>query len=276
MSPDAKKKTSLLYVADEAAGDVDVYSYPQGKPEGTLTGFDLPTGICTGKDGDVYILNGGGTTAVVYAHGGTTPLRTLDLTGAPEFSCSVDPKTGNFAVGVSASGDVGAMAVFAKGQGKAVLYAPSGQSGFPGCSYDSHSNLFCDAYGSGDAFALYELAKNSSNAAPVSVSGAGGLIAGPMQWDGKDLTFGSGARGTLYQIALNGSTGSVQSSTSLTGTGWVWQFWIQAKRVIVPTYAGTTSPEVGYYKYPAGGSSTKSITGFEQPDGAAISTIEAK
>lgn len=276
MSPDAKKKSSLLYVADEATGDVDVYSYPQGKPEGTLTGFDLPTGICTSKAGDVYILNGGGSTAEVFAHGGTSPLRTLDLTGAPEFSCSVDQKTGNFAVGVIASGDISAIAVFAKGQGKAVLYEPSGQSGFPGCAYDSHSNLFCDAYGSGDAFALYELPKNGSNAAAVSVSGASGLLAGPMQWDGKDLAFGSGARGTLYQIALSGSTGSVQSSTSLTGTGWVWQFWIQGKRVIVPTYSGTTAPEVGYYKYPAGGSSTKAITGFEQPDGAAISTTKTQ
>jgi hypothetical protein len=266
----------LLYVSDEAAGDVDVYSYPEGKPEGTLTDSTFRRGICTDKAGEVYILNGGGSTAVVYAHGGTTPLRTLDLTGAPEFSCSVDQKTGNFAVGIVVTGGIGSIAVFPKGQGNAVIYTPTGQEGFPGYGYDSHGNLFCDAYGPGNVFALYELPKNILTVNQVSVSGANGLSPGPMQWDGKYLTFGSGARGTLYQVAIKGSKGSVRSSTTLAGTGWVWQFWIQGKRILVPTYGGTDPAEVGYFKYPAGGSATKSITGFGQPDGAAISTAKAQ
>ena len=69
MSPDAKKAKSLLYVADEGANDVLVYTYPAGKLMGTLTGFETPTGICSNKAGDVFILNGNGTTVEVYAHG---------------------------------------------------------------------------------------------------------------------------------------------------------------------------------------------------------------
>jgi hypothetical protein len=277
MSPEAKKMSNLLYVAGEDSGDVFVYSYPQGKPEGTLTGFNDPSALCTDKAGDVFITNGGGTTVDVYAHGGSTPLRSLSLPGYPELSCSVDPKTGNFAIGALVTGEVGAIVVFAKAQGKAIEYVPSGQYGVPGCAYDNHSNLFCNAYSSDDHdFLLYELPKKSTNVSTVSVSGVSGLRAGPMQWDGKHLTFGSAASGTLYQIGLSGSSGSIVGSTVLTGTGWVWQFWIKGKRVIVPTYAGSDPAEAGYFPYPAGGSATKAITGFDdQPDGATISSLKS-
>lgn len=99
MAPDAKKVKNLLYVADEGGNDVLVYSYPAGKLTGTLTGFETPSGICSNKAGDVFVLNGGGTTVEVYAHGGTSPIRTLNLPGYPELNCTVDPKTGNLALG---------------------------------------------------------------------------------------------------------------------------------------------------------------------------------
>lgn len=270
MASDAKKKT-LLYVADEATGDVYVYSYPKGKLEGTLTGFNLPSGMCANRAGDVFILNGGGTTVEVFAHGGSSPIRTLDLPGYPELNCSVDRKTGNLALGVL-NAESAEIAVFAGGQGTPTTYEPYGQVGIPGCAYDNRGNLFCDAYSSdSDKFALFELPKGSSTVTTVSVSGASNLRAGPMQWDGKYLAFGSGATGTIYQIALSGSTGSVEGSTQLDGTGWVWQFWIAGARVVAPTYAGSGGAEVGYWKYPAGGAATKTITGFYQPDGATIS-----
>jgi len=273
MAPDAKK-SSLLYVADEATGNVYIYSYPKGVLKGTLTGFYDPSGMCSNKSGDVFILNGGGTSIEVFAHGGTSPIRTLGLPGYPELNCSVDPKTGNLALGVLYGGS-GLIAVFTKGQGTATTYQPSGQVGIPGCAYDGSGNLFCDAYGSRNrVFTLFELAKGSSNVTTVNVTGSSGLEAGPMQWDGTDLAFGSAALGTIYQIALSGSTGSVTGSTALTGTGWVWQFWIDGKRIIAPTYAGSGGAEVGYWAYPAGGNPTKAITGFYQPDGATISTAK--
>lgn len=280
MSPDAKK-SSLLYVADEDTDDVLVYSYPAGKLMGTLTGFNTPTGICSNKGGDVFILNGNGTTVEVYAHAGTTPIRTLDLPGYPEFNCSVDPKTGNLALGVLAGSCGDCIAVFTDATGTPTTYDPSGQNGFPGCGYDNSGNLFCDAYGGSDVFALYEVAAGSSNANPISVSGATGLTAGSMQWDGKDLAFSAGEQGTLYQIAVSGSTASVVSSTTLDGTGSVWQFWLpktsgkksKKERVIAPTYYGSQGL-VGYWKFPAGGTATKTITGAQYPDGAAVSTTK--
>jgi hypothetical protein len=281
MAPDAKKSKSLLYVADQDANDVEVYSYPGGKLKGTLTGFQTPSGVCSNKAGDVFILNGNGTTVEVYAHGGSSPIRTLDLPGYPELNCSVDPTTGNLALGVLGSTCGECFVVFAGGSGTPTVYTPSGQTGLPGCAYDNKGNLFCDAYGAGDAFALFELPKGSSTVSEVSVSGASGLTAASIQWDGTDLTFGAGAGPTLYQIALSGSTGSVVGSTSLSDASRVWQFWItnnlggkkhKGLRVIAPTI-GDSAPFAGYWNYPAGGRPTKMITsGLTGPDGAALST----
>jgi hypothetical protein len=285
MAPDAKKAASLLYVADEDNGDVYVYSYPAGKLEGTLTGFNAPSGLCSNAAGDVFILNGGGSTVDVYAHGGTSPLRVLDLPGYPELNCSVDPTTGNLAVGVLDGTCGDCFAVFPGAQGLPTTYEPSGQEGIPGCGYDDAGNLFCDAYSTDDRkFALYELPAGSSNVTTIAVN-AGSLEAGPVQWDGTYLAVGSGATGDLSQIQISGSTGTIEGSTVLAGTGWVWQFWIvndagtkkpkQAKRLIAPTYAGSSPAEAAYWNYPAGGDATKAITNdFSQPDGATLSTVK--
>jgi hypothetical protein len=284
MAPGAKKAKTLLYVADEDTGDVNVYSYPSGTLEGTLTGFNAPSGMCSNKAGDVYVLNGGGTTVEVFAHGASAPLRTLDLPGYPELNCSVDPTTGNLALGVLDASCGDCIAVFTDGQGTPATYEPSGQSGIPGCGYDNSGNLFCDAYGSDDKFLLFELPAGGSNVFSVSVGGAGSLKAGPVQWDGKYLAVGSGALGTIYQLQISPSNASVVGSTVLAGTGWVWQSWIaktqgtkhvpEGTRIIAPTYAGTGGTETGYWKYPAGGNPTKIITGFYQPDGATLSTLK--
>jgi hypothetical protein len=287
MAPDAKKTASLLYVADEDSGDVYVYSYPAGKLKGTLTGFNAPSGMCSNKAGDVFILNGGGATVDVYAHGGKTPLRTVALPGYPELNCTVDPTTGNLALGTIDGSCGDCIAVFADGQGDATTYEPSDQDGIPGCGYDNSGNLFCDAYGeeASGSFELFELPAGSYNLTKIGVNYSS-LKSGPVQWDGKYLAIGSGATGTIYQLQLSGSTGTVEGSTSLSGTGWVWQFWIaktqgskrvpQGTRIIVPTYAGSGGNEIGYWSYPAGGDPTKTITNedFSQPDGATLSTVE--
>jgi hypothetical protein len=142
MAPDAKQAKNLLYVADESANDVLVYSYPAGKLTGTLT------------------------------------------LGALAGSCG------------------GCVAIFTNAHGQPTIYTPSGQSGIPGCGYDKSGNLFCDAYGTSGAFELFELPAGGSAFTAVSVSGAGSLRSGSVQWDGTDLAVGSGAGSTLYQCHL--------------------------------------------------------------------------
>jgi hypothetical protein len=285
----AKRAASsrLLYVSGEATGDVYVYSYPKPTLVGTLTGFNAPAGECSGKNGDVYILNGGGNTVAVYAHGTTTPTETLDLPGYPGLSCSVDPKTGNFAVGSfyddSCTECAGYIVVFPKGSSTPITYQPTGIIAEPpGCAYDDHGNLFCDAYSHIDhKFLLFELPRGSQNLVSISVSSSS-LKSGPMQWDGEYLAIGSAAEGTIYQIAVSGSTGTVEGTTTLNDTSWVWQSWIagakngqQGTRIIAPTYLSSMA-YAGYWGYPAGGNATKTISlpSYSQPDGVTLSSAK--
>jgi hypothetical protein len=282
----AKAEKNLLYVADESNNVVDVYSYPRGKAVGQLTGFNTPTGICSAKNGDVYILNGNGTNAVVYAHGGTTPLRTLDLGGYPELNCSVDQKTGDFAVGVipincqSCNGAL--IAIFAGGQGTPKTFDPAGQFGLPGCAYDASGNLFCDGIPDpSGSFVLYEVPKGASSVTTMTVNGS--VSIGSMMWDGKYLALASGVSGNIAQMQIDGATATVVNTTTLAGSGTIWQFWIpgvpkakkqqQASSIIAPT-STSSAGFVGYWNYPAGGSATKMITGLDEPDGVAVSTLK--
>ncbi len=70
----------LLYISTYEAGAVIVYSYPQDKVVGRLTGFKGPEGLCAYKKGDVWIVNHIGAEDVVeYKRGGPnqSQLRTL-------------------------------------------------------------------------------------------------------------------------------------------------------------------------------------------------------
>jgi hypothetical protein len=280
-------RSALLYISGEATNAVYVYSYPKPTLVGTLTGFNAPSGECSAKNGDVYILNGGGNTVDVYAHGGTTPIATLDLPGYPGLSCSVDSKSGDFAVGTfyddSCTECPGDIVIFPKGSNTPITYQPTGIIGEPpGCAYDNHGDLFCDAYSDKDyKFLLFELPKHSKTLTPISVASST-LKSGPMQWDGEYLAIGSAAEGTIYQIALSGSTGTVEGTTTLDNTDWVWQSWItgakngkQGTRIIAPTYLSSMA-YAGYWNYPAGGTATKTISlpSDSQPDGLTLSTAK--
>ena len=90
---------SSLYLSDDGDGNVYVYSFPDAKLQGTLTGLSFPTGECVDKAGDVWIVEEGPNEIVEYAHGGITPIATLtDPNNGPQ-ACAVDAKdAGNLAV----------------------------------------------------------------------------------------------------------------------------------------------------------------------------------
>jgi hypothetical protein len=78
ISPDKKKKKSLLYVSDEGAGMVNIYSVPKYTEVGQITdGIDEPEGLATDKKGNLYVTNIGGDTVTVYKPGQTSPFLTL-------------------------------------------------------------------------------------------------------------------------------------------------------------------------------------------------------
>jgi hypothetical protein len=86
--------SKLLYVSDISTDDVQIFTYPQGAPAGTLTGFDRPQGECVDAAGDVFVANTNASNIVEYAHGATTPVATLNDSGQFPVACAINPRNG--------------------------------------------------------------------------------------------------------------------------------------------------------------------------------------
>src|SRR5262249_51229548 len=117
----------LLYTSDWRAGNVYVYSYPQGKLVGTLTGFDEPEGMCTDAAGDIWVTTYAREALIEYAHGGISPIATLDEGDYAEpNSCAIDPRTGDLA---TSNRFPEAIAVFKGASGSPAFYPLDGYNG---------------------------------------------------------------------------------------------------------------------------------------------------
>ncbi|MGC1380254.1 MAG: hypothetical protein WA814_04440 [Candidatus Baltobacteraceae bacterium] len=268
-------KRDLLYLTDDGDGNVYVYSFPDAKLQGTLTGLNVPTGECVDTAGDVWIVEEGTNDIVEYAHGGATPIATLtDPNNAPE-GCSVDPTTGNLAVAnaQTLSAGAGSVGVYAHAAGTPTLYTDSKMKFVLFVTYDDRGNLYANGVDSSLAYRLAELRKNAGTLAPIAFSQSI-VQATNIQWDHKYLAVGDGGGivGTgspvIYHVKIAHSTGTVVGETPLAGTTGVFQFFIQGDTFIGPNLG---NEDVMFWKYPAGGTPTKAIGGFNDPFGSAVS-----
>ncbi|HEX3456416.1 MAG TPA: hypothetical protein VHR97_00530 [Candidatus Baltobacteraceae bacterium] len=245
MLPEASSE-DLIY-ATGGCGGTCVLSYPQGKVVGTLD--TLGAAVCSDAQGSVFILHFG--SAIEYAHGGTTPIATLSLTGAGS-GCSVDPTSNNLAV---VFGN-GRLAVFANESGSPTMYSTGLSTGY--CGYDNAGNLFVSGY-NGGAGAIAELPYGQQAFNILSVSGTLGSP-GQMQWDGSHMTYENRTRGvadiSVSQLSISGSVASVIGTTSLNGGNirYAWQSWIYKGNLLLPY--GRKDEKVnklGLWRYPNGG-----------------------
>ncbi len=276
MSPEAKS-TDLLYVSEYNSNDVYVYSYPKGKLVGTLTDAEYPWGLCSDKKGNVFIPGQNQSEIFEYAHGGTTPIATLNDPYGYPLGCSVDPSSGNLAVTNYPNNYYsGNVAVYPNGSGTPQSYetAPTINASYF-CGYDDKGNLFVDGYSPYSKFAFGELPNGSSTFTPISLpssmDGPGGV-----QWDGKHVAVGSlygssGSTGVIYQFKFKGTQPKEVGSTTLvggtlTGLFTMYQFWIEKNKVV-----GDPWSDVDVWKYPTGGSATKTFNNNFFGVGATIS-----
>lgn len=268
VSPEAKG-ADLLYLSDVKTNAIDIFTYPQGKPMGTLTKFGAPRGECVDRKGNVWIVDVQGYDVVEYAHGGMKPLVALSTLFAPR-GCSADPRSETVAV---AGGDHGTiLTIFHRdphgGWRDARDYAGSSiRSGYF-CGYDARGNLFVDGVTNAKrGFGLAELKRHGTSLTDVSVSQT---IAAPgqVQWDGQYLAVGDTGvmPSVIHQFSVSDSTATEAGSTILNGTTSVRQFWVDGTRVVGPDYDSSA----GIFKYPAGGSAITQITSVYSY-GAAIS-----
>ena len=265
IAPDAKR-SDLLYVSDET-GSVYVFSYPKGTPEGTLTGLPDPQGECVDKKGDVFVTTFGGGEILEYAHGGTSPIATLENPGQYMEGCSVDLKSDTLAVINFApmGGSGGGVSLYAHASGSpTVLTDPNLMLGYQ-LGYDDKGNLFLDGVNASSKFEFAELPAGSSTFTQISLN-VSIATPGGVQWDGKYVAVGDAKSGTVYQT--DGAGGKVEGTMTLSDSDGIFQFFIDRKTFIGPN---AFSKNAMFWKYPTGGSPTKTLGGFADPFGAVVS-----
>lgn len=271
MKPNATK-SDLLYVSSEMTWGINVFSYPQGKREGLLTGIKDPGGLCSDPKGDIFVPQQQGGSILEYAHGGMTPIATLSDPNEQPLSCSVDSATGTLAVTnvTNLRAGSGSVSLYAHASGSPNIVYPSGIRLAYQCGYDDKGNLFVDGYTNfpslDGVFAFGELPKGKSKFVNIVLNkqiGTPGLV----QWDGNSVAVGDASNGAIY--LTNGRPGKIESTIQLSGTDYDFQPWIQGSTIVVPSFY---SIRAGFVHYPAGGKAYKAVK-VGSPYGATLSIV---
>lgn len=280
----------LLYVSEGiTGGQVVMYSYPSDVELGTLSGFDVPAGLCTDASGDVFVTNvatSGSSDIVEFAHGATTATKTLSDPGMEPDGCAVSPVTGDLAVanyckaGKTECVGRGNLVIYPKATGSPRFYKSDNVEHFSYCGYDSAGELYADGTGEVNHHQPFELVglprkrhalRSITVHWPFSTSTAlespGGI-----QWDGKVLAIGSVSveRLTPSFYRVNTSDWDVVSTLTLHRAYDVPQFFIHRHVLIAPN-TGKKGGQILFYSYPKGVKSTKRIEGLTFPGAAVVS-----
>jgi hypothetical protein len=261
---------SLLYVA---AGSVQVFTYPRGKPIGSLGLFD--DYLCSDRTGNVFVAGAEGISYVwVFRHGSSQPVATLYNPQSPG-GCSVDESNENLAV---ADPDSSSLVIFPynpkRGWRLAHQYNDPNMRASLYCAYDPAGNLFLDGYTTSISFTLVELPKGSSTFTTITLDQTI-HSPGSVQWDGKYLAIedagaSRSSAAVIYRFAISGSSGHSVSTTTLTNSAGDGQFLILGKTVIGPM-ANDSGPGIGFWRFPEGGAPVRTISTYGNAAGEALS-----
>jgi hypothetical protein len=267
--PQAKSEDLLYLGGDPASGDVSMYTFPRGKLVGVLSGFSAPSGICSDRDGNIWITNyQSGGPIVEYAHGGTQPIATLQTPKKlmPQ-DCSVDPTSGDLAVVGYESGGPQRLAIYDSSGAWKIYRVPSVFETTSFCGYDGSGNLFFDGYSTDGDTAYNGLGELRNGAKSINVVNFSpknpsfpSYYPTAIGWDGTYL-----AVGAIYGIsryALRKNVAVLKGQVTFEKTGTIIDDWIQGGKVVAVTgYPNFGSgPLVQIFKYPAGGYPIDGIT----------------
>lgn len=290
IKPEAKGE-DLIYVANANFGTVAIYDYKTRVLVGTINlGEDYATsGECVGKTGDVYVTNFFYQNIIEFAHGSTTPIKTIQDGNFSPYACSVDFQSGNLAVAnnqyyYSTYREVPGNITIFKKYGGTETYTDSTMSLVNACGYDDSGNLLVSGNTedtSGDiSFAM--LPKGEHKLVNITLSpnqGEWPWVAN-LQWDAKEwavtvLDFRRSE--TVYRFKIANGVAHEEGATRLLGdAGDFGQTWItrlhgdieQSTRLVAGVGGADT---VQYYRYPSGGVPFEAIEDEGFPDGITVS-----
>lgn len=258
----------LLYVGLYAAA-FDIYTFPGGKylgeyhtPDGTI-----PVSFCSDGQGDVYMTGAASQVSsghiYEYAHGGTTPIATLNVPSPYEapVACSSDPTTGDLAVISYDENTLAAnVAIYKNTQGTPTVFTGANINSGSQPGYDNLGNLYITS----GTNVLSEIPSGGGSVEQLTLSQNVGL-ARRLQWDGKylalqaDSTKQGKPKDTpvrVYRIQVTGSTAEIVGKVDFNGwnarTGR--QCWIQGNKLAAP--AGR---KILIWKYAGGGKPLESV-----------------
>jgi hypothetical protein len=256
----------LLYIATPET--IVVVSYPQWQVVATISGISGLGGVCSDPStGNVFAPQY--DTVTEYAHGGTTPIATLngpsgytDLEG-----CSVDPTTGNLAVS-SYFGPKGhsGIIVFPGGQGPPTVYTDKILHLFGYTAYDNAGNLFVPGFTNKGRFRIGELPAGQTKFVHIKLSPRS-VGVGKVQWDGTYLVGNAananGQDSTIYQLQISGNIANVAGTIHLTRGGQS-GFWIYNGALFeaLRTVPHKKNIAVAAWPYPAGGKAISKLYGI--------------
>jgi hypothetical protein len=221
-SPDRKKKAKgTLWISDDAYDTVNVYALPKLTNVMTLNGFSEPQGMCSQKNGAVWIANTGTEQILEYSTAGKEIGSMSDSYGYP-VACAVD-KYGDLAVtdifGFNGAGQV----LFYEAKTSAIpteLSNPS-QYYYYFDGFDPKGDVFVDGKTSAGTFILSECPRGLTSCHTITVSGATIYFPGATQWDRKenelvvfDELCGDTDATCAYSMTISGNTGTITGKTT--------------------------------------------------------------
>jgi hypothetical protein len=261
VAPEAEK-SDLVYISNFYGSDILAFTYPRGTYVGSISGVTDAQGLCAAKTGNWWAVASGTDQVLEFAHGGTTPLKTLTVTAGEPAGCTVDPTTGNLAVTILGAADI---EVFTGASGSGTILA-DGLTSTYFAGYDDNDDLFVDGINPSDAYGVVELPKGSSTFVPFTLNRRLEFPGG-IQWHRNYLAIGDGEAGVIYHFAVHGTKGKEIGLTHFNGGG----FWIQGRHVAA---ADAGNEDAAICKYPAG-NPCKTLQGnFDLPIGVTVSVAK--
>jgi hypothetical protein len=264
---------NLAYVADSLSNALFVFSYSPNAMRyvGYVALGSSPIAECADEAQDVWVVTNS-SLLLEFAHGGTTPIRTIDTPNLIPTGCSVDAATGDLAVaGADFNGGVGAVFVYKKAKG-VPLDVVDDQFELSDCAYDGKGTLYADRDVINTDLGIDVLPKGAKKFQYVT-SNQSFRRPGGMQWVAPYLIVADSDNDIVYRFAVSTSHISVGDSIELGRTSRVGLFAIYRKRIVAPQSSvdAVRNGLLSIYRYPEGGTPVRSIGGMSLPAAVAIS-----